>query len=211
LSRGLVDEAQHPQEQHAIILELLRTRKAGVGFGRGSDNRLTEEAWSRLMLKDAILSLRMYDPEAYLAINEIFNAGICGYRDLEFYRQYGSKTQHKRRQWLLLALHLEPHVSPGPLYHEAVRQILNTKSPMVVEHALRGIWLLTAKLPASKYPLYIRQVPAQEDPRETLDRKHVYDRYKALEAEGMRPGKIKDTLHNEYGCTVRRIEQIMSL
>jgi hypothetical protein len=85
-----------PQEQHAIILELLRTRKAGVGFGRGSDNRLTEEAWSRLMLKDAILSLRMYDPEAYLAINEIFNAGICGYRDLEFYRQYGGNRWSTR-------------------------------------------------------------------------------------------------------------------
>jgi hypothetical protein len=43
-----------PEEQHAIILELLRTRKAGVGFGKGPTDRLTEEAWSRLMLEEAL-------------------------------------------------------------------------------------------------------------------------------------------------------------
>jgi hypothetical protein len=116
-----------------------------------------------------------------------------------------------------------------PLAHTAINEIFNADTggyrdlehyeakaresgSKVALHAHRGIWLLVAKLPPSKYPLHVRFPESAKPPdrrRKAAEYAPAYARYQELEREGMRPGAIKAALADEYGCSERRIEQIV--
>jgi len=229
-------------------------RAFGVPVDRGdpeSAYRETREGWSRRMVEWAVQGLAWMDPQAFAAINEVFNLDTGGYRDLEHYEQKGKDAHARRTLWCLLALGVDlprysirdvltdeevqeymwrvgrldlpvPYprrgLSPGPLYWAAVRQATAPwRTPEIAHDVHRGIWLVLAKLPASKFPLEVRFSDVSNPEALRREGRHhavVYAEFKS---------KIQDhdtgnarrlaivQLADEYGVTERRIEQIIAL
>ena len=54
--------------------------------------RDTHEEWSRAQVEQAVRGLADMYPANYFALNEVFNADVGGYRDLEFYSERQPQT-----------------------------------------------------------------------------------------------------------------------
>lgn len=170
----------------------------------------TREGWSRLQVEKAIDALAKYDPRAHAAINEVFNLDTGGYRDFEHYEQ-------KERAALARFREFRPFVeltcaALSPAMWWAARK-MRMPAPLT-SHVRRGVWLLVAKLPPSKYPLHVR-FPKRDTP-ETRKRagahyESAYRRYQELEADGMKPPAITAAIADEYGCSERRVRQILEI
>ena len=89
-----------PERQREVVAEILRTRVLGGGSASvvgGSKQQHssrapgplpdeTAEEWSRRCVEHAIEAVAELSPRAYLALNEVFNPDVGGYRDLEHYQ-----------------------------------------------------------------------------------------------------------------------------
>ena len=90
-----------PERQREVVAEILRTRVLGGGSASvvgGSKQQQhgsrapgplpdeTAEEWSRRCVEHAIEAVAELSPRAYLALNEVFNPDVGGYRDLEHYQ-----------------------------------------------------------------------------------------------------------------------------
>lgn len=200
-------------EQRAVILEILRTRSEAWGGG-SAGVVFTPPAKTK---RDGSM------PLTGAAIRHRFGTPVDP-SDPE------SEYQETREGWSrrMVEIAVDALAKYDPLAHIAINEVFNsdtggyrdlehyeqkasTEGSKVAYHAHRGIILLLAKLPPSKYPLYVK-FPTDENKareRKIVNPPSVYQRYKDLEREGMRPGALVARMAEEYGCSERRIQQVV--
>jgi hypothetical protein len=109
-----------PEQQARVIVEILRTRCIGGGSasvlsleemgapGRSAPPRAlpaqTIEEYSRDQVERAIERVGDMRPQAQRALNEVFNADVGGYRDIEWYAAHYPEIAREATfgVWLLL-------------------------------------------------------------------------------------------------------------
>lgn len=153
--------------QRDKILELLRTRNLGGGQQgimewSGTKTRSSEmplsgdhlkqafgdgpEARSRASLESAIKRVGKFDPEAYVALRNVFDADEGGYNDLEFYTERAPAVAEAAQRgidwlvWLLPESRYKLTVEPGrvPMTHDE-REEQKRRNAGVYEMWTKGV------------------------------------------------------------------------
>lgn len=196
-----------PQEQHDVILALLRTRNLGGGqqgiaewLGKPafeSEVPLSGDLWKHAFG----IPLDRGDPGShYMSMAEAHSRNLLE-GAIDELRDYDHTA----------------YIAINCIFNSDIGgygdlEFFEERSPVLAKDARRGVWLLVAKLPPEEYRLYAEpRVPKTdyEKKREKKDRRAVVDTWVRLKSEGYRSKEVLAEIRATYGISDRRTYQIL--